>query len=111
VRLEIDGSPQSFERDGLRGVRFQLRSSAPLRLERILLGSIRLIRDYHHARKLEFRERVLAEHERRFGELPPALQQKLGALGARLEGDGGEGDCQCADDREGECAHLLLRSQ
>jgi hypothetical protein len=81
AELTLDGPPRSFHLGTLRGVRFALRSSRPLRLERVLLGSVRFIRDYHHTRSLDFLRRVIDGAARELERLPADLQAETRARG------------------------------
>jgi hypothetical protein len=81
AELTIDGTPQSFHLGALRGVRFALRSSRPLHLERVLLGSVRFIRDYHHTRSLDFLHRAIDSAARALEQLPVELQGAARARG------------------------------
>ncbi len=83
AQLSLEEPLASFEQDGLRGVRFGLVSSRGLALERVVLGSMRVIRDYQALRSLEGRDRVIEGFERLLPTLPPALRATLAAQGLR----------------------------
>lgn len=80
AELEVMGGVSSVRRGAQQGVRFRLRSSTGLRLERVLLGSVRTIRTFHHQRSLKHYKEVIDRSAKQLALLPPEVRKRAAGL-------------------------------
>ena len=86
VEMKVEGEVASFSRKGEHGVRFHLRVSGPLLLERLLAGSVRTLRDYQHHRNLDHYQGVVARAAARLEGMSPAARQQAARRGVTPAG-------------------------
>jgi len=80
AELEVIGGVSSVQRGAQQGVRFRLRSSTGLRLERVLLGSVRTIRTFHHEQSLKHYNDVIDRAAKQLALLPPGVRKRAAGL-------------------------------